>query len=316
MVSLGSDTGRFFRQTADFCRLVGLQTSYGVISRYGLIAYASSFDQIGIFGNNIYDVALTLSVISKSDDFDSTMNANNNFIHIHEQLNLNGKKLKIALLKEVMNHPSLDNEIQSAIRTQCNELKNNGHEIIEADFSLLEYLVPTYYVLTAAEASSNLSRYDGIRYGHQSKKAIQYIQDFYIQNRTEGFGKEVKKRIMLGNFVLSSGYYDAYYTKAQQVRQLLINKMNELFHSCDAIIIPTSPTTAFNIGEKKKDPIEMYLADIFTVFANLTGIPAIAVPLFTHSNGLPFGLQILTKRDDETTLLQLAETLLSQKHTA
>jgi len=316
MVSLGSDTGGSVRQPADFCGLVGLKPSYGVISRYGLIAYASSFDQIGIFGNNIYDVALTLSVISKTDDFDSTMNANNNFIHIHEQLNLNGKKLKIALLKEVMNHPSLDNEIQSAIRTQCNELKNNGHEIIEADFSLLEYLVPTYYVLTAAEASSNLSRYDGIRYGHQSKKAIQDIQDFYIQNRTEGFGKEVKKRIMLGNFVLSSGYYDAYYTKAQQVRQLLINKMNELFHSCDAIIIPTSPTTAFNIGEKKKDPIEMYLADIFTVFANLTGIPAIAVPLFTHSNGLPFGLQILTKRDDETTLLQLAETLLSQKHTA
>jgi aspartyl-tRNA(Asn)/glutamyl-tRNA(Gln) amidotransferase subunit A len=210
-----------------------------------------------------------------------------------------------------MNHSSLDKEIASSIDKTLNQLKSEGHEIVSFDFDLLDYIVPTYYVLTAAEASSNLSRYDGIRYGHQTKNKITDLNDFYTKNRTEGFGKEVKRRIMLGNFVLSSGYYDAYYSKAQQVRRMLVNKTTELFKTCDAIIMPTSPTTAFNIGEKKKDPIEMYLADIFTVFANLTGLPAIAIPLYQHSNSLPFGLQILANQKDELTLLQLSKKIMT-----
>ncbi len=313
MLSLGSDTGGSVRQPADFCGVVGLKPSYGTISRYGLIAYASSFDQIGIFGNNIKDVATVLEVIGKSDEHDSTMKINSSVNNLLNQIDNSNKKYRIAVLKQVMNHPSLDKEIATAIRKTLSELKDLGHSIVEIDFTFLDYVVPAYYVLTAAEASSNLSRYDGIRFGHQSKKDPENLADFYTQNRTEGFGKEVKRRIMLGNFVLSSGYYDAYYSKAQQVRKLLLEETRNIFKDFDAVIMPTSPTTAFNIGEKKKDPIEMYLADIFTVFANLTGIPAIAVPLYKHSNGMPFGLQVLTNNDDELTLLQLSEILLSQK---
>jgi aspartyl-tRNA(Asn)/glutamyl-tRNA(Gln) amidotransferase subunit A len=194
-------------------------------------------------------------------------------------------------------------------------LKSEGHEIVSFDFDLLDYIVPTYYVLTAAEASSNLSRYDGIRYGHRSNKEVADLNNFYTKNRTEGFGKEVKRRIMLGNFVLSSGYYDAYYQKAQQVRKLLQYKTTEIFKTCDAIMMPTSPTTAFNIGEKKKDLIAMYLADIFTVLSNLTGIPSIALPLYKHSNELPFGLQILTNQKDELALLQLSNILMRSSNT-
>ena len=313
MVSLGSDTGGSVRQPADFCGVVGLKPSYGSISRYGLIAYASSFYQIGIFGNNIKDVTTVLEVIGKSDEHDSTMKINSSVNNLLNQIDNSNKKYRIAVLKQVMNHPSLDKEIATAIRKTLSELKDLGHSIVEIDFTFLDYVVPAYYVLTAAEASSNLSRYDGIRFGHQSKNEPENLADFYTQNRTEGFGKEVKRRIMLGNFVLSSGYYDAYYSKAQQVRKLLLEETRNIFKDFDAVIMPTSPTTAFNIGEKKKDPIEMYLADIFTVFANLTGIPAIAVPLYKHSNGMPFGLQVLTNNDDELTLLQLSEILLSQK---
>ena len=313
MVSLGSDTGGSVRQPADFCGVVGLKPSYGTISRYGLIAYASSFDQIGIFGNNIKDVATVLEVIGQYDEHDSTMKINSSVNNLLNQIDNSNKKYRIAILKQVMDHPSLDKEIAIAIHKTLSELKDLGHSIIEIDFTFLDYVVPAYYVLTAAEASSNLSRYDGIRFGHQSKNKPENLADFYTQNRTEGFGKEVKRRIMLGNFVLSSGYYDAYYSKAQQVRKLLLEETRNIFKDFDAVIMPTSPTTAFNIGEKKKDPIEMYLADIFTVFANLTGIPAIAVPLYKHSNGMPFGLQILTNNDDELTLLQLSEILWSQK---
>ena len=311
MISLGSDTGGSVRQPADFCGIIGLKPTYGKISRHGLIAYASSFDQIGIFGKNIDDVALVLEVIGQADEFDSTMNASSSFKNFNNLLTSENKKYRIAIFNEVMNHTSLDAEISSSIHQTLNTLKQNGHEIILFDFDLLDYIVPTYYVLAAAEASSNLSRFDGVRYGHQTNSKVSGLNDFYIKNRTEGFGKEVKRRIMLGNFVLSSGYYDAYYSKAQQVRRLLVDKTVELFKTCDAIIMPTSPTTAFNLGEKKKDTIAMYLADIFTVFANLTGLPAIALPLYQHSNSLPFGLQLLTKQKDELTLLQLSKLLMS-----
>lgn len=309
MISLGSDTGGSVRQPADFCGIVGLKPSYGKISRYGLIAYASSFDQIGIFGKTIKDVALVLEVIGKKDDFDSTMDETSTFKNVDQLLHPANKKYNIAVFKQVMNHISLDKEIANSIQGLLDNLKEQGHQIVEVEFDLLDYIVPTYYVLTAAEASSNLSRYDGIRYGHQTNESVKDLNDFYVKNRTEGFGKEVKRRIMLGNFVLSSGYYDAYYSKAQQVRKLLVEQTKQIFTTCDAIIMPTSPTTAFSIGEKKKDNIAMYLADIFTVFANLTGLPAIALPLFKHSNGMPFGIQVLTPQKDELTLFQLSEIL-------
>lgn len=319
MVSLGSDTGGSVRQPADFCGIVGLKPSYGRISRYGLIAYASSFDQIGIFSNNISDAALLLDIMSGADDYDSTVITTENVTdkrhnNFSAQLAFSqNKKYKIAYFKEALYHPSLDPEIKEKILSLIEELRTNGHTVTEIGFDLLEYVVPAYYVLTTAEASSNLARYDGIRYGHQTKMDIDNLTDFYRQTRSEAFGKEVKRRIMLGTFVLSSGYYDAYFSKAQQARRLLTDKTNAIFTDFDAVMMPVSPSTAFDIGAKTNDPIAMYLADIFTVFANLTGIPAISVPLFKHSNGMPFGLQIMTKKTDELTLLKIADELM-KKH--
>jgi aspartyl-tRNA(Asn)/glutamyl-tRNA(Gln) amidotransferase subunit A len=314
MVSLGSDTGGSVRQPADFCGIIGLKPSYGRISRYGLIAYASSFDQVGIFANNINDTALLLEIMSGEDEYDSTAIqlpvGNWQLAIANEQ---SAKKYKIAYFKEAIHHPSLDKEIQQNILRLIENLKAQGHTVTEIDFDLLEYVVPAYYVLTTAEASSNLNRYDGIRYGYQVTGNIKDLTEFYKQTRSEGFGKEVQRRIMLGTFVLSSGYYDAYFSKAQQVRRLLVDKTDAIFVDYDAVIMPTSPTTAFTIGEKNTDPVAMYLADIFTVFANLTGIPGISVPLFKHSNGMPFGLQIMTKKTDELTLLQLADYLIKQQ---
>jgi len=318
MASLGSDTGGSVRQPADFCGIIGLKPTYGRISRYGLIAYASSFDQIGIFSRSVSDTALLLEIMSGPDDFDSTAihgASNKKHLHIFKELNnlSTDKKYKIAYFKEALHHPSLDQEIKENILTLVESLKLKGHTVTEIDFDLLEYVVPAYYVLTTAEASSNLSRYDGIRYGYQSKGNIKDLTEFYKQTRTAGFGKEVQRRIMLGTFVLSSGYYDAYFSKAQQVRRLLTEKTEAIFTEFDAVIMPVSPTTAFSIGDKTDNPIAMYLADIFTVFANLTGIPGIAVPLFKHSNGMPFGLQIMTKKTDELTLLQLADYLVTKQ---
>jgi aspartyl-tRNA(Asn)/glutamyl-tRNA(Gln) amidotransferase subunit A len=310
MVSLGTDTGGSVRQPADFCGIIGLKPSYGRISRYGLIAYASSFDQVGIFGNNIDDIALLLEIMSGGDEYDSTALNEGPWVATHSE---STKKYKIAYFKEALHHPSLDKEIKENIVRLVEQLRADGHTVTEIDFDLLDYVVPAYYVLTTAEASSNLSRYDGIRYGYQSKDNIKDLTEFYKQNRTEGFGKEVQRRIMLGTFVLSSGYYDAYYSKAQQVRRLLVDQTEQIFADYEAVIMPTSPATAPEIGNKDSDPVAVYLADIFTVFANLTGIPGISIPLFRHSNGMPFGLQIMTKKTDEVTLLQLADHLVKQQ---
>ena len=310
MASLGSDTGGSVRQPADFCGIIGLKPGYGSISRYGLIAYASSFDQIGIFGKNIADVALILEVMSKPDEYDSTMNNTpvaESFSSFKEPEN---KKYRFCFFKQMIAHPSLDKEIASRIITTISKLKSMGHVVEEIDFNLLDYIVPAYYVLTTAEASSNLSRYDGIRYGHRTPKPVKDLTSFYLQNRSEGFGTEVKRRIMLGTFVLSAGYYDAYYNKAQQVRKMLTDKVSLIFKEFNAVILPNSPTTAYKIGEKDKDPIAVYLADIFTVFANLAGTPAISIPLFKHSNGLPFGLQVMTNKLDELTLLHISDELM------
>ncbi len=315
MASLGSDTGGSVRQPADFCGIIGLKPTYGRISRYGLIAYASSFDQAGIFSQSVSDVALLLEIMSGPDEFDSTAIQNNNSsntFHFDHSASPD-KKYRIAYFKEALHHPSLDKEIKDSILNLIERLRSSGHTVNEIGFDLLDYVVPAYYVLTTAEASSNLNRYDGIRFGHQTKDPIKDLTAFYKQTRTEGFGKEVQRRIMLGTFVLSSGYYDAYFTKAQQVRRLLVDKTNAIFADYDAVIMPTSPTTAFPLGDNSNDPIAMYLADIFTVFANLTGIPGISIPLFKHSNGMPFGLQIMCKKSDELTLLQLAEHLLKNK---
>ena len=314
MISLGSDTGGSVRQPADFCGIIGLKPTYGRISRYGLIAYASSFDQIGIFTNNIEDLALTLDVISGEDEYDSTSLPSAHSVHPNPiQLgNTSDKKYKIAYFKEALSHPSLDKEIKENILSLIDQLKSDGHTVAPIEFDLLDHIVPAYYVLTTAEASSNLSRFDGVRYGHQTNKPVADLNEFYKCNRSEGFGKEVKRRILLGTFVLSAGHYDAYFSKAQQVRQLLVNKTNLIFSEYDTIIMPTAPTTAMPIGSISDDPIAMYLADIYTVFANLTGLPAISIPLFKHSNGMPFGLQVLTNKLQEETLLQLSNSLLKK----
>jgi len=309
MISLGSDTGGSVRQPADFCGIIGLKPGYGRISRYGLIAYASSFDQIGIFGTDVQDLALALEVMAGPDTYDSTVSQAPVTAYSREMLQPN-KQYRIAYFEQAIQHPSLDPEIAAATQETLNQLKAAGHRVEAVPFSLMDYIVPAYYVLTTAEASSNLSRYDGIRYGHRSPEKPANLQHFYEQNRSEGFGKEVQRRIMLGTFVLSAGYYDAYFSKAQQVRRLLADTVAGIFAEYDAILMPTVPGTAFLIGEKTDDPIAMYLADIYTVFANLVGIPGISVPLYRHSNGLPFGLQIMTAAQNETGLLQLAEELL------
>ena len=311
MISLGSDTGGSVRQPADFCGIIGLKPSYGRVSRYGLIAYASSFDQVGIFGNSVDDVALTLGVIAGHDDFDSTSSvkpvpAYSQNLSIQHR---SGPK-KLCYFKEALEHPGLDASIKENFNSFLNTLTKSGYLIEPIDFELLEYVVPAYYVLTTAEASSNLSRFDGVKYGYRSSQNSADLAEFYKYNRSEGFGKEVKRRILLGTFVLSAGYFDAYFTKAQQVRQVLFQKTSDIFKDFDAILSPTVPTPAFKIGEKSNDPIEMFLADIYTVFANLVGIPGISLPLFTHPNGMNFGIQVMTSHLSEEKLLQLSSEFI------
>ena len=311
MVSLGSDTGGSVRQPADFCGITGLKPTYGRISRYGLIAYASSFDQIGIFTNNIEDISRVLEVIAGHDEYDSTV-SQKPVEEYAKFLSVKKNKYRFAYFKETLEHPSIDTEIADSIKSLVEKLKDDGHEVTPLNFEYLDYIVPTYYILTTAEASSNLSRYDGVRYGHRSQKPANDLTEFYKHSRSEGFSKEVKRRIMLGTFVLSAGYYDAYFTKAQKVRKKLSEKTSLVFNQSDFIIMPTSPGIAFKIGEKTDDPIAMYLADIFTVFANLTGIPGISLPLFKHSTGMPFGLQLMAKHFDELSLLQASDQLMKK----
>lgn len=311
MASLGSDTGGSVRQPADFCGIVGLKPGYGRISRYGLIAYASSFDQIGVFANNVDDTSRILEVMAGADDYDSTVSQKP--VEEYSAAINDNKKFRFAYFKETLGHPSLDIEISSGIKKLFDDLKNEGHEVTGLNFEYLDYIVPAYYILTTAEASSNLSRYDGVRYGYRSSKPSNDLTEFYKHNRSEGFGKEVKRRIMLGTFVLSTGYYDAYFTKAQKVRRKLVEKTELVFRDFDLILMPTSPSVAFKIGEKTDDPIAMYLADIYTVFANLAGIPGISLPLFKHSNGMPFGVQLMAKQFDELSLLQASKQLMDLK---
>jgi len=308
LAALGTDTGGSIRQPASFCGVVGVKPTYGRVSRYGAIAYASSFDQIGPLTKNIQDAALIMEVISGKDEFDSTVSSKPVPAYSKEIASGTTKKYRIAYLKDCLEAEGLDAEIKKHIYALIDKLKSQGHTVEAVDFPYLDYLVPTYYVLTTAEASSNLARFDGINFGYRSPNATD-LESTYKKSRTEGFGAEVKRRIMLGTFVLSAGYYDAYYSKAQRVRKLLQNKVNEIFADYDFILSPTTPGTAFKFGQKGADPIAMYLEDIFTVLANITGHPAISVPSGKHSNGMPFGVQLTAKAFAETELFSFSQNV-------
>ena len=299
MLALGSDTGGSVRQPADFCGIVGFKPTYGAVSRFGLVAYGSSFDVIGVLGTHITDVETCFTLMAGKDVADSTT-ADYTYAITTK------KPLKIGYFTEALTLNGLNPEIKNGINNYLQILENNGHQLVPISFPLLQYVVPAYYVLTTAEATSNLSRYDGVRYGYAAKNA-KTLEQQYELTRTQGFGKEVQRRIIMGNFVLSAGYYDAYFTKAQKLRQLLYNKTMEAFNNVDVIAMPVSPTTAPLLNSQIKDPIAMYAADIYTVFANLVGMPAIAIPLQNDSNGLPFGVQFMSKPYQENLLFALAK---------
>ncbi|RYD71653.1 MAG: Asp-tRNA(Asn)/Glu-tRNA(Gln) amidotransferase subunit GatA [Sphingobacteriales bacterium] len=307
LAALGTDTGGSVRQPAAFCGQIGLKPTYGRISRYGVIAYASSFDQVGPITSSVDDAALLLQVLAGADDNDSTVSAlevPDYSAHLSDN-----KKQKIAVLKETIESDALDPEIKAAILQSIENLKQKGHTIEYVSFDLLDYLVPAYYILTTAEASSNLSRYDGVHYGYRNTEA-KSLTDLYKLSRSEGFGEEVKRRILLGTFVLSAGYYDAYYQKAQQVRRLIREKLDDLFKSYDLILSPVAPTSPFKIGDNFQDPLVMYMADIFTVLPSLSGNPAIALPLGNNNEGLPLSIQFIARHFEEEALLAFSNSFL------
>lgn len=308
MVALGSDTGGSVRQPAGFCGVIGFKPTYGRISRYGLIAYGSSFDQIGLLAKDESDIAKILECIAGPDDFDST--ASDHEVPSYQEGLIETEPKRFAILDVALNHPLLQPEVKSTTDSFIADLKSKGHTVDVIEFDLLEYAVPAYYVLTTAEASSNLARFDGIRYGYRSDSASD-IHEVYTKSRTVGFGEEVKRRIMMGAFVLSAGYYDAYYGKAQKVRRLLQDQTNAIFDQYDHLILPISPTTAWEVGTKNDDPIAVYLSDIFTVLANLTGHPGISIPIGRDNQDMPIGIQIMSQPFSEKSLLALISNLLN-----
>ncbi|HUU16645.1 MAG TPA: Asp-tRNA(Asn)/Glu-tRNA(Gln) amidotransferase subunit GatA [Sedimentisphaerales bacterium] len=309
--ALGSDTGGSIRQPASFCGVVGLKPTYGRVSRYGLVAYGSSLDQIGPITQTVADSALLMNVIAGHDPADSTSvdEAVAPVCDYLAKLDEPVEKLKIAIVPEFVS--GADRQVQRALNDAIDVYKKLGAEIIEIAMPHLDYAIAAYYLIATAEASSNLARYDGVHYGHRSDKAEDYIE-VYSKSREEAFGKEVKRRIMLGTYALSSGYYDAYYLKALKVRNLIRADFTNAFEKCDCIMMPVSPTTAFKIGEKIDDPLTMYLSDIYTIAANLAGIPGISVPCGLDENNLPIGLQILAPAFGEDKLLCIARMFESQ----
>ncbi|GGM76341.1 glutamyl-tRNA(Gln) amidotransferase subunit A [Dyadobacter beijingensis] len=304
--SLGSDTGGSVRQPAAFCGVIGVKPSYGRVSRYGLIAYASSFDCIGPITKSVADAALILEVMSGADDFDSTVSERP--VPAYTQ-NLEWKgKAKIGYVRDAVENEAIAPEIRRQTSDLLNRLRAEGHEVVGIDMPLLDSLLPTYYILTTAEASSNLSRFDGVRYGYRSPEATD-LESMYKKTRTEGFGDEVRRRILLGTFVLSANYYDAYYTKAQRVRRLVREETSRFFEQFDFLISPVTPTTAFTLGEKTEDPLQMYLADIFTVQANVVGNPAVSIPNGLDDQGMPIGIQIMAPYFGEEKMLAFAHYL-------
>ncbi len=303
-VALGSDTGGSIRQPASFTGTFGIKPTYGRVSRYGLIAYASSFDQIGVFATTIEDTALVTEIMSGKDNMDSTSSSKEVGFYTIEDLTY---VPKVAYITECLSTEGLDPAVKNRMAEIIELLQNKGVEVVPVSFPYIEFMVPTYYVLSTAEASSNLARFDGVHYGYRSKEAAG-VEATYKKSRSEAFGEEVKRRIMAGTFVLSHEYYDAYYTKAQKVRRILQEKTNDLFSNVDFIITPTTPAAAFKINEMT-DPIQMYLQDIFTVHANLTGNPAISIPLGNDNHGMPFGIQVMSSHFDEKKLLDFSAYL-------
>jgi len=307
MAAIGSDTGGSVRQPAAFCGVIGIKPTYSRVSRHGLVAYASSFDCIGIFTNNIEDNAAILSVIAGQDEYDSTVSSKP-VPDYGQQLHFEGP-VKVAYIKETLEDPALQVEIREAVISKIKALKELGHTVEEITFPHLEYLLPTYYILTTAEASSNLSRYDGVRYGYRTPE-VHSLEKMYKQTRSQAFGEEVKRRIILGTFVLSASYFDAYYTKAQQVRRIIRDETREALSKYDFIILPTTPTTAIPLNSQTENPAEIYLADIFTVQANVTGIPAISIPAGKDNNNMPIGVQVMTDFFKEDQLYAFSKHLM------
>lgn len=305
LAALGTDTGGSVRQPASFCGVIGLKPTYGRVSRHGIISYASSFDQVGPVTRSVEDAALLLEVIAGPDDFDSTVATK--APDLSSGRAAAGKK-RIAFLQEALHADGLAPEVKQLFEKSISSLKAEGHIVEPVSFSLLDYVVPAYYILTMAEASSNLARYDGVHYGYRSADATD-LESTYKKSRSEGFGAEVKRRIVLGTFVLSAGYYDAYYAKAQKVRRLIRNKTEEILDDYDFIMLPTAPAPAFPIGEGSDDPVVSYLADIFTVQASLAGVPAISLPAGNNNDGMPLGIQFLGKRFEEGKLLAFSDNI-------
>jgi aspartyl-tRNA(Asn)/glutamyl-tRNA(Gln) amidotransferase subunit A len=306
LAAIGTDTGGSVRQPAAFCGVIGLKPSYGRISRHGIISYASSFDQVGPITKSVEDAALLLEIMAGKDDYDGTLAQIP--VPKYSDIKPTGKK-KIAYLQEALSSPGVDAEVKQAMVTYIDKLRADGHTVTPVALDFLDYVVPTYYILVMAEASSNLARYDGVHYGYRSPAAVD-LQSTYKRSRSEGFGKEVKRRIMLGTFVLSAGYYDAYYAKAQKVRRMIMDKTSAVLKEYDFILSPTAPEPAFPIGRVEKDPVVTYLYDIFTVQASLAGVPAISLPAGNNSKGLPLGLQLLTRHFEEQELLNFSEYFL------
>ncbi|MBF9253523.1 Asp-tRNA(Asn)/Glu-tRNA(Gln) amidotransferase subunit GatA [Pontibacter sp. 172403-2] len=309
LASIGSDTGGSVRQPASFCGVVGFKPTYSRISRYGLIAYASSFDQIGIISKSVEDAALLLEVMAGPDAYDSTVSQRD--VPAYSGLLATDTRYKIGYIRDCFESEGLDAEVKDSILSIKDMLREAGHTVEAVDFPYLDYIVPTYYILTTAEASSNLGRYDGVKYGYRTDNATD-LSSMYKKTRAEGFGLEVQRRIMLGTFVLSADYYDAYYTKAQKVRRLIKEKTDELLQTYDFLILPTAPTTAFKLGENTANPLAMYLADIFTVQASLAGVPAISIPVGRDANGLSIGLQLMSRSFGEPALLAFSNYILDK----
>jgi len=305
VASLGSDTGGSIRQPASFCGVVGLMPTYGRVSRYGLIAFASSLDHIGPLTKTVKDAAIILKVIAGRDPMDST-SADVPVPDYVAELERPVKGLRLGVAQEYFGE-GLDADVRNAVEAAIQKLATLGCEILPVSLPHTKYAIPTYYIVATAEASANLARFDGVRYGFRARDAHN-LSEMYRRSRDQGFGPEVKRRIMLGTYALSAGYYDAYYLKAQKVRTLLTQDFEQAFQKVDAIITPTSPTAAFKLGEKVNDPLAMYLADIYTVTADLAGIPGISVPCGETKDKLPIGLQILGKHFDEATILRVANT--------
>ena len=319
-IALGTDTGGSIRQPAAFCGVIGMKPTYGRISRYGLTAFASSFDTVGTFSRTLEDAARTLEIMSGYVEMDST-SARVPVPQYSKGLSKDVKGLKIGIPKEYYGE-GIEPDVRRLVEESKKKLLDAGCKIVDVSLPHTKYCIADYYILTTAEASSNLARFDGIRYGRRAipppkeggGQGVVPLEETYRKSRSEGFGREVKRRIMLGTYVLSSGYYDAYYIRAQKVRRLIAQDFIDVFDECDALLTPTTPTTAFKFGEKASDPLAMYLNDIFTVSANIAGVPAISVPIGVDTKGLPVAAQLISKHFDEETLFALSKEIFTEIH--